>query len=230
MSFETLLDDLRFGVRTLRRSAAFTAAAILTLALGIGANTAIFSIIDDALLRPLPVPRPQQIVALYSYDRKRSQYLSSSYPDYLTFARQAKSFQALSAYVRFPLNLTIGQYTAHVPVEAVTPNYFSMLDLAPLAGRPFAENDGDVDGFQNALISENLWRSRFHSSRSVIGRTLLIENQPFNIIGIIPERYRGANLNWSDPPQIWIPLSATIWCCLASSSWVCCARAVCVSC
>jgi putative ABC transport system permease protein len=209
MFCETLRDDLRFGVRTLSRNAAFTVAAILTLALGIGANTAIFSIIDEALLRPLPVPRPQQIVALYSYDRKRSQYLSSSYPDYLTFAGHAKSFQTLSAYVRFPLNLTIGQHTAHLPVEAVTPNYFSMLDLAPLAGRVFAENARDSDGSQDALISEDLWRSRFHSDRSVIGRTLLIENQPFKIIGIIPERYRGANLNWSDPPQIWIPLSAT---------------------
>ncbi len=208
MFLEALLYDLRFGARTLRRNAAFTAAAILTLALGIGANTAIFSVIDDALLRPLPVPTPQQIVALYSYDRKTSKYLSSSYPDYLDFARHAKSFQALSAYVRLPLNLTIGQHTEHVPVEAVTANYFSMLDLAPLKGRPFAESGRDSAGFPNALISEDLWHSRFQS-RSIIGHTILIENQPFNIIGIVPERYRGANLNWSDPPQIWIPLSAT---------------------
>ena len=95
--------DLRFGVRTLRRSPAFAAAAILTLALGIGANTAIFSLIDEILLRPFPLPHPAQLAQIYSFNRKTGTFVSSSYPDYDDFRRRSLSFRQLAAYVRLSL-------------------------------------------------------------------------------------------------------------------------------
>ena len=199
-----LMADLRFGLRMLRRNPAFTAAATLTLALGIGAATAIFNAADETLLSPLPLPNPQQLVAVYSFDKKTSHYVSSSYPDFEDFRTRAQSLQHLSAYVRLPLNFTVGETTERISVEAVSANYFSMLELPPLAGRAFGpeENQSPV-----VMLGEELWRRRFAADKNLIGRTIALEGCPLTVIGIVPGRYRGVNLNWGDPPQAWIPLS-----------------------
>ena len=105
---DALLCDTRYALRTLRRSPAYAAAAILTLALGIGANTAILSAIDEILFRPPDIPEAGQLAQVYSFNRKTSTYLSSSYPDYLDFRQQAQTFQNLAAYVRLPLNVQVG--------------------------------------------------------------------------------------------------------------------------
>src|SRR5580658_10181407 len=97
--------DIRFGMRTLRRNPAFAAAAIVTLALGIGANTAIFSLIDEILLRPFPLPHPEQLAQVYGFNRKTSSFVSGSYPDYQDFRRQSHSFREFAAYVRLPLDV-----------------------------------------------------------------------------------------------------------------------------
>src|ERR1044071_6495610 len=119
--------DIRFSARALLRSGAFTAAVVLTLALAIGANTAIFNVADEALFRPLPVPQPEQVTAVYNYSPKTARYLSSSYPDYLDYRDRAQSFERHSAYVRYPLGMSAGGRTVRLAVEAVTPEYFQML-------------------------------------------------------------------------------------------------------
>ncbi len=206
---ETLWQDLRYGARRLRKNPAFTASAVLTLALGIGAGTAIFNATDETLLSPLPVPEPQQLVAVYSFDKKTAKYVSSSYPDYEDFRKHSQSFQHLCAYARFPLNLTIGEYTERLPVEAVSADYFSMLELPSLLGREFTPEDtASSSAVPVAMVSEDLWLKRFGGHSSLIGKTISLENAPFQVIGVVPKRYRGANLNWGDPPQAWIPLSA----------------------
>src|SRR5580698_1774885 len=126
--------DIRFGARTLRRNPAFAVAAILTLALGIGANTAIFSLIDEILLRPFPLPHPAQLAQIYSFNRKTGSFVSGSYPDYADFRRQSRSFQQLASYVRMQLDVTFDGHVERVSTEAVTDNYFAMLELPPLAG------------------------------------------------------------------------------------------------
>ena len=156
--------------------------------------------------RPFPLPEPDQLTAIYNYNTSASRYISTSYPDYEDFSRRANSFQQLSAYVRFPLNLTIGDRTDRVPVECVTANYFSMLRLAPLAGRMLGPED---DTAPVAVISENLWRQRFGSHPDFIGETITIEDRLFTVVGIVPEYYRGTNLNWHEPPEIWLPLPAS---------------------
>jgi len=205
-----LLGDLRIGLRMLRRNPGFTAAAMLTLALGIGAATAIFNAADEALLSPLPLPAPQQLVAVYSFNKKTSHYISSSYPDFEDFSQRCRSFQHLSAYVRFPLNLTIGDTTERISVEAVSADYFSMLELPPLAGRAFSSQEGDESSSPPPvmMLGEELWRNRFGGDSNLIGKTITLEGSPVTVVGIVPQRYRGANLNWGDPPQAWIPFGA----------------------
>ena len=198
--------DLRFGLRMLRRNAAFTAAALLTLALGIGAATAIFNLADETLLSPLPLPAPQQLVAVYNFDKKNSRYISSSYPDFEDFSKHNRSFQQLSAYVRLPLNLKVGDVAQRISVEAVSANYFSMLELPPLLGRAFTPEESEAPV---VMLGEELWRRRFGANPKLVGQIVALEGSPLTVIGIVPARYRGVNLNWGDPPQAWIPLGAS---------------------
>ena len=205
---DQLTADLRFALRMLRRNPAFAAAAMLTLALGIGAATAIFNVADETLLSPLPLPEPQQLVAVYSFDKKTAHYVSSSYPDFEDFSKRNRSFQHLSAYVRLPLNLTVGDSTGRISVEAVSADYFSILELPPLVGRAFGTEESESSSAAPvAMVGEELWRNRFGGDKNLVGKTITLEGCPLTVIGIVPERYHGANLNWGDLPQAWIPLS-----------------------
>ena len=198
-----LWHDARLSVRALLRSPGFTIAVVATLALAIGASTAIFSVADEALFRPLPLPEADQLTAVYNYDEKTGAYLDSSYPDYADYRDHARSFEQISAYVRYPLAASIGEETLRTSVEAVTPEYFSMLRLTPLIGAGFTAADAP-----EALLSERLWRERFGADPGVLGSTVRIERQPFTVVGVIPRQYRGVNLSWSEPPDVWIPLAA----------------------
>jgi len=201
-----LRQDIRYAIRTLRRAPVFTLAAVASLALGIGANTAIFSAIDEILLRPIAVPQADQLAQVYSLNRKNASYVSSSYPDYADFRDHSRSFQQLSAYVRLPLNAALqGSFTERITVEAVTGNYFDMLRLAPLAGRALNLED-DRTGAPSAMVAEALWRSRFHADPAIVGKSVRIEGQTFNVVGVVPDRLGGMNLNWATSPQIWVPL------------------------
>ena len=200
-----LLQDLVFAARTLRKSPGFAAAAICTLALGVGANTAIFSAIDELLLRPLPVPQPDRLASPYRFNQKTAKYLSTSYPVYQEMRQGTSAFESLSAYVRLPFNLSAGGHSERVAAEAVTGNYFDMLRLAPLAGRALREDDVSA-----VMLGEDLWRARFGADPSIVGRTILLEEQPLVVTGIVPRAFHGPNLNWGDPPQIWIPLRGAV--------------------
>ncbi len=199
-----LLQDLIFAARTWRKSPGFAAAAICTLALGVGANTAIFSAIDEVLLRPLPVPQADRLAAVYRFNQETAKYLSTSYPTYRQMREGARSFESLSAYVRLQFNLAVDGHAERVPVEAVTGNYFDMMKLAPLAGRVLREDDDTV-----VMLGEDLWRARFHADPSLVGHSVTLENVPFVVAGIVPRAFHGPNMNWGEPPQIWMPVRAT---------------------
>ncbi len=200
--------DVRFAARGLARRPGLAAAAILTLSLGIGANDALFSAFDDALLRPFPLPHPNQLAQVYSFDRKANRFISSSYPDYEDFRRRSHSFQQLSAYLRLPLNVTIGGHTERVTVEGVTDNYFDMLELPALAGRTLGREDDLPGAPAVAMIGETFWRERFHGDSAILEKPVEIEGRLFRIAGIVPKRYTGINLNWDETPQIWIAIHA----------------------
>ena len=198
-----LWNDVRFSLRGLMRSLRFATAVVVMLSLAIGAGTAIFAIADEALFRPLPLPDSGQLTAVYNYDQRTATYLDSSYPDYLDYRERAKSFEQLSAYVRFPLGISVGEQTLRIPVEAVTPEYFTMLRLPLLIGSNFSGESS-----RDAMLSERFWREYFGANPKVVGSTVRIERQPFRIVGIVPARYTGANLSWSEPPAVWIPLQS----------------------
>lgn len=198
-----LWNDVRFSLRSLRRSLGFTTAVVVMLSLAIGAGTAILVIADEALFRPLPLPDSGQLTAVYNYDQSTATYLDSSYPDYLDYRNRASSFEHLSAYVRFPLGVSVGEQTIRVPIEAVTPEYFTMLRLPLLTGSNFGS-----EASREAMLSERFWRENFGADPKVVGSTIRIEREPFTIVGIVPARYTGANLSWSEPPAIWIPLQS----------------------
>jgi predicted permease len=199
--FEQLWQDARYSALALLRSPGFTVAVVVTLSLAMGASTAIFNVADEALFRPLPLPESEQLTAVYNYNEKTAAYLSSSYPDYIDYRDNARSFENLSAYVRVPVEVSAGGRPRRVALEAVTPDYFSMLRLTPLIGSTFTREDAP-----EALLSERLWREQFGGNREVLGATVRLERQPFTVVGVISESFRGANLNWSEPPEVWIPL------------------------
>jgi predicted permease len=207
MWLEHLWRDVHYAIGTLRRAPAFTLAAIVSLALGIGANTAIFSAVDEILLRPVSVPEPHRLAQVYSFNRKTATYVSTSYPDYADYRQRAQSFQHLAAYMRLPLNTALGNSgTERITVEAVTDNYFDMLMLPPLAGRMLRAEDDAAGSPLATMIGEELWHTRFHADPQTIGKVIRIEGYPFTVVGIVPNRLSGMNLNWATPPHVWIPL------------------------
>jgi predicted permease len=200
---DSFRQDFRYAFRNLGRSPLFTCAAVLTLALGIGANTAIFSLIDETLFRPLDFPQAEQLADVFAFNKSSQTFLSSSYPDYEDFRARTQTFQRVSAFVRMPLNVSWGRRNERLPVEAVSGNFFAMLELPPAAGRTFRDDDDSPASGRVAMVSEEI------GGADLVGAQMVIEDEPFTIIGVVPKRYHGTNLNWGDPPRVWIPLQST---------------------
>lgn len=203
---ESLLRDFRYGARLLVRNPGFALAAVVSLGLGIGANTAIFSLLDAILLRPLPVPRPHEIVAIYTSDFSSTQYGSSSYPDYVDFKR-ADVLQGLAAFQMTQVSMKAGVDTEMAFAEMVSGGYFSTLGVSAARGRALAESDDGSAAPLVTVISNGLWMRRFASDPGVVGRTLSFNGQPFTIVGVAPPEFTGAPRGLSI--DAWIPIAAS---------------------
>jgi len=207
---DTLRQDLRFAFRQLRRSPGFAVAAVLTLALGIGANTAIFSIADAALLRKPPVVQPDRLAAVYTTCRRGAPRCSSSYPDYLDYRARASTLSDLAAYTWFTASLGAGagaQSPDLVTVQLVSGNYFSLLGVLPGRGRLIRPDDDRRGGARRvAVLSRSLWRSRFGSDPDVVGRTIQLNGSSFRVVGIAPAGFTGLQLQGG--PDLYVPLLA----------------------
>jgi predicted permease len=197
---ETLLQDIRFAFRMLRKSPGFTAVAVLTLALGIGANTAIFSVVDAVLLRPLPYPSPQSI-ALVVETVGKTEHNPVSYPNFLDWQRENKVFQNLAAYAPSEVNLSSGGNSEHVPCEVVSGGYFDLLGVHPILGGTFPPEKGDRAP-SVVLLGYGLWKSRFGGNASVIGRSIQVNESESIIVGVLPRGFRG----FSGHADIWAPM------------------------
>src|SRR5215470_8462544 len=191
-SLETLLRDLRFGLRMLRKSPGFTAIALLTLALGIGANTAIFSIVNAILLRPLPVKDPAQLVTLSFQQPGGASTSLFSYPDYRDFREQSSS--ALSDVLAYRVGidaLSLNGQSDRVMVHYVTGNYFTLLGVQPALGRLFAPPEGEAPGADPVLVlGYSYWQTRFAADPGIIGKRVLIDGHPFTVIGVAARQFR----------------------------------------
>jgi macrolide transport system ATP-binding/permease protein len=201
----SLWQDIRYGFRVLIKSPGLTLVVIFSLALGIGANSAIFSLVNTILFRPLPVKNPDELVTLYTGGNMGRLYGSSSYADYKDFRDKTDVFSGLIAFSELPLSLTEAGRAERINAMIVTGNYFTMLGVEAARGRTFTAGEDQKPGeFPLVVISHGLWQRRFGSDPSLVGKTLLLNNHSFTVVGIAPERFTGTDLTL--PPDVWIPV------------------------
>ncbi len=186
---ETLMKDVRFSVRVLRKSRGFTIVAVVTLALAIGANAMVFSILNALILRPLNVPEPE---SLYAIEHGSDKSLELSYLDYLDLRGRNRSFDGLAAYNNFEAGLDTGENASRAFVDEVTGNYFDVFGIQPYLGRFFHATDEHGAGSAPYIVlTYNYWHSRFRDDRGVVGRSVLMNKHPFTIIGVAPPGFHG---------------------------------------
>jgi putative ABC transport system permease protein len=205
-NFEACWQDALYGARILRKNPGFTAFAVLTLALGIGANTAIFSIVNAILLRSFPYPDPNQLVLMFDVPLKQPEALSSiSYRDFNLCREQNHVFSEIAGQAFHDLTLTGIDEPSIVNAAAVTPEIFPLLDAKPLAGRTLLPQDGKQGAAPVAVLNENLWRSRFGSNPALIGQSITLDKRSFTVVGILPASFRYPD---GAPRQdVWIPVA-----------------------
>ncbi len=197
---DTLLQDLRYALRTLRRHPGFATVVVLTLAIGIGANTAIFSVINGVLLRPLPYREPDQLVMLWTmlpnFGRE-----ASSLPDFRDWRDQNTSFGDVAASVTSDLAVTGEGEPERVPTASVTANFFRTLGVAPGHGRAFSPEE-EVPDSRVVIVSHGFWRERLGGRASVLGESIRLSGIPYTIVGIAPEGFR-----FGEDVRLWVPLN-----------------------
>jgi len=194
----TLLQDIRYGLRMLAKNPGFTAVAVLTLALGIGANTAVFSVLYGVLLRPLPYPEPQRLVGLAERYRGQSGQMNVTYREFRWLQDNGKVFENLAAWTSVGLNLfTVGQ-AERVEALRVSSNYFRTFGVAPEIGREFLPEEDQPGGARVAMLSHGLWVRRFGGDHGVVGRTVTLDGEPYTIVGVMPASFLSI-----EPVDVW---------------------------
>src|SRR5215469_1112302 len=183
-----LAQDLRYALRQLRKSPGFTAIAIITLALGIGANTGIFSIVNAVLLRPLPYANPDRLVAVYNYtaDGGNSAF---SYPDFLDWQRQSRFFASLATYRRSNFTLSGTAQAEPVQGDRISAEFFDTLGVKPLIGRTFNAADDHPGSAPVVLLSEGFWRRKYGALPTILGQVITLDGTAYTIAGIIPANF-----------------------------------------
>lgn len=204
---ETLWQDLRHSLRAMRRSPAFTAAAIASLALGIGANTLIFTFLNALFFKSLPVTEPDRLVALYSLDLEKRDLVPLSYPDFEDLRRETgRVFSGLAVSRNIPVAMSgDGGEPAQLQGQIVSGSYFEVLGIRPAAGRFFLRDEDATPGTHPvAVLSHNLWQSRFGSDPGAVNRTVRLNGLSFTVVGIAPPQFKGLSI-LDMPPDLWVP-------------------------
>jgi putative ABC transport system permease protein len=197
---ETLLKDLRFGIRMMARSPGFTLVALITIALGIGANTAIFSVVNAVLLRPLPYERSDRLVVLWERQEQIPQE-SPSLPDFNDWCERSHSFEQAALARRDNVNLTGAGEPERLIARQITANFFSTLGVQPQTGRTFSEEEEKTKA-PVVLISDSLWKRQFGSDPSLIGKLITLYDTSFTVVGILPK-----NFQFYTPADVFLPIS-----------------------
>ncbi|HJZ72390.1 MAG TPA: ABC transporter permease [Vicinamibacterales bacterium] len=201
----TLLQDMRYGLRALWKSPGFTIVAVLSLALGVGANTAIFSIVNAVLLRSLPFSHPERLVKIVASNRGvGARDIGLSVPEFDDLRSRAGIFDQVTATQGGPTNLTGGDRPQRFELLEVSPNYFSMLGTSAHIGRVFGPGD-EAPGFaEAAVISDSLWAREFGRDPGVLGRKIQLDNDPYTIVGVLPPGFRHPGSTVSTDVEIWV--------------------------
>lgn len=206
MPMQKLWQDLVYSIRTLRKSPAFALFAVLTLGLGIGANTAIFGVVDALFLRPMPYPHSEQLVIIWETDTNRKLTHGTAPPaDFLDWRSQNHSFQAMAAYQQWFFNLTGKGEPQQLPGVHVSSAFFSMLGVKPILGRGFLPDDEQYGHGDVVILSHRLWSQNFGEDPNVINTTITIDGKPYTIVGVLPAGFDFWGYN--QPLDLWMPLS-----------------------
>jgi predicted permease len=205
---EALLQDIRYGVRQLRRNPGFTAIVVLTLALGIGATTAIFSVVNAVLLRPLPYPNSNRLVQVWSTNPHTNRWGDwVSYPDFVDWRSENKVFRGMAIYRTWLTNLSGGDHPEALFTVLASSNLFSVLGVPPMLGRAFLPVEDKPGRNRVVILSNGLWRSRFASNRKVVGAAVNINAQRYTVIGVMPPGFGfPAGLPEGIRADAWMPL------------------------
>ena len=195
------MNDLRFALRQLLKNPGFTAVAVLTLALGIGANTAIFSVVNAVLLKPLPYPEPGQLVQLRA-NRSGSPSSDIGSTTFVEAKAQSQSLARIAAYTDGEMTLTGAGAAERIVAGAVTVDFFPLLGVHPALGRNFTREEDTPNGPKAAMLGHGLWQGRFGGDADVLGRTITLNGQSYTVVGILP-----ASFQYPEPFQLWTPLA-----------------------
>lgn len=197
------MNDLKFAFRQLLKNSGFTAVAVLTLALGIGANTAIFSVVNAVLLRPLPYPEPDQLVQLRLEGAGSASTVVGS-ARFVVVKAQSQSLAGIAAYSGSDMTLSAAGSVERVVAGSVTAEFFPLLGVQPALGRNFAREEVMPKGPKAVILGHGLWQSRFGSDPKVLGGTITLDNQSYTVVGILP-----AHFQYPEPFELWTPLALT---------------------
>jgi len=206
---ETILQDVRYGFRVLKKSPGFTTVAVLTLALGIGANVAIFSYVDELWLRPMPVPRADRLVRIYTSNPSSEGEIErglSSYPDFEDLRKNAKTLSGVALYEGRGAMFDDGVQTRLVTVSAISDNFFDVLQPKPAAGRVFTESEFRNSNALEVVLSYPFWRRQYNGDPSIVGRSIIVDRQHVTVLGVLPRSFRGTESMMIR--DLWIPMSS----------------------
>ena len=197
--------DVRYGMRMLRKSPGFAVIAILTLAIGIGANTALFSVVNGVLLNPLPYAEPHRLVALFAKSAQFDKF-SISYPNFLDWSRQNHSFSSLAAFRGETFTMTGMGEPERVDANMVSATFFPLLGMNPMIGRNFEEKQDQLGAGRVALIGEGLWKRKFGSALDIAGKSITLDGNLYTITGVIPAAFHFQNDNYHSKAEVYVPL------------------------
>jgi predicted permease len=197
--------DLRYAARMLRKSPGFALSVVLTLAIGIGANTALFSVVNAVLLNPLPYTEPERLVAIYTHVDQADK-ASISYLNFLDWSRQNHSFSSLAAFHGETFTMTDVGEPERLDGDMVSATFFPLLGVNPILGRNFDEKEDQLGGARVALIGEGLWVRKFGSAPDIVGKSVKLDGDLYTITGVIPATFHYENDNYDPKAEIYIPL------------------------
>ena len=201
---DDLIQDLRYALRGIAKSPGFALVAVATLALGIGVNSSIFSLVNAILLRPLPVQAPEELIDIYGHSATSASHDTHSYPNYLDYKEQAQSLSGLMGYTNFFANLSIEGSSELVIGEIVTDGYFSVLGVQPTLGRTFVADEYDAVGASPvAVLSHAFWQTRFGGAPDILDRTFRMNGIVYDVVGVAPEGFGG--MLPAVTAQMWVP-------------------------
>jgi putative ABC transport system permease protein len=214
---ETFVQDVRYALRMLRKSPGFAAVAIITLALGIGANTAIFSVVDAVLLRPLPFKDPSRLVMIWEgFPSLGFPKTGASVPDLMMYERAQKSFEYIGAFQNKDFDLSGGGEPERITGARVSASIFPMLGIQPLLGRTYTQQE-DKPGTNVVVLSYGLWQQRYSGNRGVIGNTIMLDRVPYAVVGVMPKSFQFPMPGPQERPQennkpaeLWVPMAFTM--------------------